>query len=83
MMKKGYSTCLFQFEDVFVKIELKLLISKVDAKLFKTVMLVILKSKNIQNSYRATLKSQSSGQFYLIYTCYYRYLCWGSNLQCT
>ena len=43
---------------MFVKVKLKLFIGEVDAELFKAVMLVIFKSKNVQNSYRASLKSQ-------------------------
>jgi len=48
---------------MFVKVELKLLIGKVDAELFKAVVLVIFKSKNVQNSYRASLKSPTSAAF--------------------
>jgi len=48
---------------MFVKVELKLFIGKVDTELFKTVVLVIFKSKNVQNSYRASLKSQRGGAF--------------------
>lgn len=51
---------------MFVKVELKLLIGKVDAELFKAVMLVIFKSKNVQNSYRASLKSQRGDAFKFI-----------------
>ena len=61
--KSLQQTHLLQFKDMFVEIELKLLICKVDAELFKTVMLVIFKSKNVQNSYRASLKSTSSCTF--------------------
>ena len=61
LLKSLQQTHLLQFKDMFVKVELKLLIGKVDAELFKAVMLVIFKSKNVQNSYRASLKSPSSG----------------------
>jgi len=41
---------------MLVKVELKLLIGKVDAELFKTVMQVVLKPKNIQNTYGTSLQ---------------------------
>lgn len=39
---------LFQFEGVLIKVVLEPLIGKVDAELFKAVVLVVLKTKNVQ-----------------------------------
>lgn len=40
-------THLFKLEDMLVEVKLQFFICKVDTKLFKTVVLVILKSKNV------------------------------------
>ena len=60
-------THLFKLEDMLVEVKLQFFICKVDTKLFKTVVLVILKSKNVQNSYRASLELRKRGHYYSIY----------------
>lgn len=60
-------THLFKLEDMLVKVKLQFFICKVDTKLFKTVVLVILKSKNVQNSYRASLELRKRGHHYSTY----------------
>ena len=52
---------------MLVEVKLQFFICKVDTKLFKTVVLVILKSKNVQNSYRASLELRKRGHYYSIY----------------
>lgn len=60
-------THLFKLEDMLVEVKLQFFICKVDTKLFKTVVLVILKSKNVQNSYRASLEITKRVHYYSIY----------------
>ena len=61
---------------MLVKVKLQFFICKVDTKLFKTVVLVILKSKNVQNSYRASLEITKRVHYYSIYPkmsiCYWQ-----------
>lgn len=54
---------LLQFEDVLVEIVLKSFIGKVDTELFKTVVLIILKAKDVQHSYRQDLVEQADLRF--------------------
>lgn len=67
MAISSQQTHLFKLEDMLVEVKLQFFICKVDTKLFKTVVLVILKSKNVQNSYRASLELRKRGQYYSIY----------------
>ncbi len=41
---------LFELEDVLVEVVLQTLVGKVDAELFEAVVLVILKTENVQHS---------------------------------
>lgn len=50
---------LLQFEDVLVEIVLKPFVGEVDTELFKTVVLIILKAKDVQHSYRQDLVEQA------------------------
>ena len=58
LKKKKLTICpyLLQPKNMFVEVKLKLFIGKIDTELFKTVMQIIFKSKNIQHSYGASLK---------------------------
>lgn len=47
---KDFQPYLFQFKDVLVKIVLQALVGKVDAELFKTIIFVVFKPKNIKYS---------------------------------
>lgn len=50
---------LLQFEDVLVEVVLQTFVGKVDAELFEAVVLVILKTKNVQNSDGQDLKRET------------------------
>lgn len=41
---------LFQFEDVLVEVMLESFVRKVNAELFETVVLIILKAKDVQDA---------------------------------
>ena len=58
LKKRKLTICpyLLQLKNMFVEVKLKLFIGKIDTELFKTVMQIIFKSKNIQHSYGASLK---------------------------
>lgn len=47
---KHFQTYLFQFKDVLVKVVLQALVGKVNAELFKTIVFVVFKPKNIKHS---------------------------------
>lgn len=49
---------LFQFEDVLVEIMLEPFVGEVNAELFKAVVLIVLKAKDVQDSYRQNLEEE-------------------------
>lgn len=49
---------LLQFEDVLVEVVLQSFVGEVDAELFKAVVLIILKAKDVQDSYRQGLEEK-------------------------
>lgn len=52
---------LLQLEDVLVEVVLQTFVGKVDAELFEAVVLVILKTENVQNSDGQDLKQGNRG----------------------
>lgn len=58
-MKRKY-THLLNLKDVLVDVMLQFLVGVVDAQLFKTVCLEVLKSKHVQNADGQTLKTKTA-----------------------
>lgn len=56
---------LFQFEDVLVEVVLEPFVGEVNAELFKAVVLIILKAKDVQDSYGQDLVKKTDSSFQL------------------
>lgn len=50
LQSKCLQTYLFKFKDVLVEVVLQAFVGKVNAELFKTVILIVFKPKNIKYS---------------------------------
>lgn len=47
---KYFQTYLFEFKDVLVKVVLQALVGEINAELFKTIIFIVFKPKNIKDS---------------------------------
>lgn len=56
---------LFQFEDVLVEVVLEPFVGEVNAELFEAVVLIILKAKDVQDSYGQDLVKKTDSSFQL------------------